>query len=125
MKKLYKFCCSAIFIVVGLPIIGYTVIRLIMDICNLFKQSKDLYSFVPVLLCILYLIFAFLLIRALLKSAKYFSKLDVLEKLMALDSKNNQNTNTDGSNQDKQNNQNANINDKELIKKYCDTLVDL
>ena len=103
MEKLYKFCRSAIFIVVGLPIISYTVIRLIMDICNLFKQSKDLYSFVPVLFCILYLIFAFLLIRALLKAARYCSKLDVLEKLM----------------------KSGNAKNKELIKKYCDTLVDL
>lgn len=126
MKKSCRFTVAfyVSFIVTAVVFIGCIVCYFVgdMHICN---PSQTLYSFVPVLLCILYLIFAFLLIRALLKSAKYFSKLDVLEKLMALDSKNNQNTNTDGSNQDKQNNQNANINDKELIKKYCDTLVDL
>ena len=125
MKKLYKFCCPAIFIVIVLVIIGCAVFYLVKKIQNLCKQSKDLYSLVPVLIYILYSIFTFLLIRVLLKAARYCSKLDVLEKLMALDSKNNQNTNTDDSNQDKQNNQNANTKDKELIKKYYDTLVEL
>ena len=151
MEKLYKFCCPAIFIVILLVIIGCAVFCLVKKIQNLCKQSKEkseekiieksckftvafyvsfivtamvfivcivwyfigdmhlynpsqtLYSFVPVLLCILYLIFAFFSVWVLLKFAKYFSKLDILENLM----------------------KSGNINDKELIKKYCDTPVDL
>jgi len=73
------------------------------NIFSLSEQNKDLYSLVPVLIYILYLIFMFLSIRVLLKSAKYFSKLDILENLMKSDKDKN----------------------KELIKKYCDTMVDL
>ena len=73
------------------------------NIFSLSEQNKDLYSLVPVLIYILYLIFVFLSIRLLLKSATYISKLDILENLMK-------------SGKDK---------DKELIKKYCDTLVEL
>ena len=104
MKKSCRFTVAfyVSFIVTAVVFIVCIVWYFIGDM-HLYNPSQTLYSFVPVLICILYLIFVFLSIRLLLKSAKYFSKLDILENLM----------------------KSGNINDKELIKKYCDTLVDL
>lgn len=106
MKKSCKFTVAfygSLGIVFLLVIGGAIILGKNNNIFSLSEQNKDLYSLVPVLIYILYLIFVFLSIRLLLKSAKYFSKLDILENLM----------------------KSGNINDKELIKKYCDTLVDL
>ncbi len=103
MERSCKFCCSTISIIVILVSVGYIAIRIVDNIQDLSKKDENLYLLVIIMLCILYLIFAFLLIRALLKSAKYFSKLDVLENLM----------------------KSGKDNDNELIKKYCDTPVDL
>lgn len=111
MEKSCKFTVAIYisFIVTAVVFIVCIVWYFIGDM-HLYNPSQTLYSFVPVLICILYLIFAFLLIRVLLKAAKYFSKLDIVEQLIESGNKNNQNTNT---------------NNNELIKKYCDTLVDL
>lgn len=105
MEKSCKFyiAFSIIFIVVVSLIVGCFPIRLINEICSPFGQDRKWYLLVIMAIYIFYLIFMFLSIRVLLKSAKYFSKLDVLENLM----------------------KSGNDKDKELIKKYCDTPVDL
>ena len=106
MKKSCKFTVAfyGSFGIVFLLVIGGAIILgKNNNIFSLSEQNKDLYSLVPVLIYIFYLIFMLLSIRVLLKSAKYFSKLDVLENLM----------------------KSGNAKDKELIKKYCDTPVDL
>ena len=105
MEKSCKFyiAFSIIFIVVVSLIVGCFPIRLINEICSPFGQDRKWYLLVIMAIYIFYLIFMFLSIRVLLKSAKYFSRINVFVNLVESDS-------------DK---------DKELIKKYCDTPVDL
>ncbi|MGP1458725.1 MAG: hypothetical protein ACTTKL_05390 [Treponema sp.] len=103
MKKSSNFYKTffIIFAVVVWGIVAYAAVRLIDIIRNLPEQDRTWYLLVIMAGYILYFIFVFLSFRLLLKYGSQFSKIDILENWV---------------NSDK---------DKELIKKYCDTLVEL